>query len=326
MQFVDLYAIVVVRQRAETTQKPMKKRKMNESLDEVLHVSYDYPYGFHFGWSRHLQEMLEGGAVCELTSADVALAMDCAGMWAATQETKLGHGLPTTASRQVLLTRQMARLWVNRGREATGFAKPFLFVEALLNDSSWMTQDVCDWVGKQSFEERVELVGEVAAVLCRLDEELQEFYLYGVGLECPEVPEVKVGNLTLISDDVDLRVGKCEYDEEGAWARTVLLALVPEKPTRADLERLGFSAAMHTLSTGCPPARVAAYGLLDGKLTSLDVDAEWIALQIGFIMATRKVIERVQTEEEPLLTPGRYCANCPARQACPFSRFGLEEF
>lgn len=304
----------------------MKQGKMNESLLEVLNTS-EHPYGYRFDWVARLRDALEGAAesrpCSELTSVDVTQTMDCPGMWAAKQEMVTGVA-QSSSSRQTLLTRQMARMWAP---DAAGRGtRPFQFVEASLNDPSWMTEHQSDWVGAQSFDERIELIGEISAVLCRLQDQIpfrDPSAEVRVGLEWPQV---EVGRLTLVSDDVDFRVRTCEIDGEGAWARTVLLSLVTEKPTRVDLERLGFSAAMHTISTGCPPARVAAYGLIDGKLTSLDVDAEWIGLQIGYIMATLTIIDRIQLGEEPLLTPGRYCANCPARQDCPFSRIGLEEF
>lgn len=304
----------------------MNQGKMNESLLEVLNTS-EHPYGYRFDWVARLRDALEGvaeGRPCsELTSTDVTHAMDCPGLWAAKQESVSGLA-PSSSSRQALLTRQLARMWA---LDAAGRGtRPFQFVEASLNDPFWMTEQQSDWVGAQSFEERVELIGETSSVLCRLQNQIpfhDPSADVRVGLEWPQV---EVGRLTLESDDVDFRVRTCEIDGEGAWARTVLLSLVTEKPTRVDLERLGFSAAMHTISTGCPPARVAAYGLIDGKLTSLDVDAEWIGLQIGYILATLKIIDRIQLGEEPLLTPGRYCANCPARQDCPFSGIGLEEF
>jgi len=312
---------------------------MNESLPEVLNTS-EHPCGYRFDWVARLREALEGaanGRPCyELTSVDVTQAMDCPGLWAAKQEEATGGGQSSSPSQQMLLTRQMARMW---GRDAANRRiRPFQFVEDNLNDPFWMTERQSAWVAAQSFDERIELVGEISAVLCRLQDQIPfrdpsaDVY---VGLKWPQVEvgcrtlvadDFEVGRLTLVSDDVDFRVRTCEIDGEGAWARTVLLALVPEKPTQADLERLGFSAAMHTISTNCPPARVAAYGLLDGKLISLDVDAEWIGLQIGCIMATLRIIYRIQTGEEPPLTPGTYCANCPARRDCPFSRIGLEEF
>lgn len=300
---------------------------MNESLIEVLNTS-GHPYGFRFDWIARQRIALEEAAnrrsCSRLTSLDVTQAMSCPGMWRATQEKQEGEGKVRAISRQTLLTRQMARMW---GIEATrGATVPFLYVEACLNDPFWMTESQAEWIGTQTFEERIELIGEISAVLSRLQGQIpfnDRTAAVHVGLEWSEV---EVGRLTLVSDDVDFRVRTCEIDGEGAWARTVLLGLVPEKPTQGDLESLGFSAAMHTISTGCPPARVAAYGLLDGKLTSLDIDADWIGLQVGYIMATLKVIEGLQTEESTPLTPGRYCAFCPAREECPLSQIGLEEF
>jgi len=305
----------------------MKQGKMNESMAEVLDTQ-DHPYGFRFDWVGRLKDALggsaEGGSSRELTSIDVVQAMDCEGLWVANRDEDSSQARFSFAGRQALLTRRLARLW---GRHDAGRGtRPFLFVESSLKDPFWMTELESNWLGEQSLDERIELVGEVSAVLCRLQNQIPfDDVSAGVHVGLAQ-RRVELGNLILVSDDVDFRVRTCEVEGEGAWARTVLLALVPEKPTMADLDRLGFSAAMHTITTGCPPARVAAYGLLDGKVTSLDVDAEWIGLQVGFIMATRKNIERIQRGDTLRLTPGRHCAHCPARQDCPLSRFGLEEF
>lgn len=303
----------------------MKMPQMFESLAEVLDTS-EHPYGYRFDWVLGLQDELDAASESrqarELVPDDVSDLLNCPGLWMARREAGVFHGHP--GSRQVVLTRRIASLWaasaVNRG------IPPIRFTETCLNEPSGLTEEEHRWVATLSGDERRELATEITAVICRLRDQipfLDPSANVHVGLEWPRID---IGTLTLASNDVDFRVRTCEIDGEGAWARTVLLTLVPERPTRADLQRLGFSAAMHTISTGCPPARVAAYGLLDGKLTSLEVDAEWIGLQVGYIMSTLNIIDRIQNGDEPPLTPGKYCANCPARHDCPLSQIGMEEF
>jgi hypothetical protein len=298
-----------------------------DSLNSLLDVS-GHPYGYRFDWVRRQTEALarasEGGPALTLTPDDVTNAMECAGLWEATPSAHLQSDRRQLVGQQLSLTHRVARRWMVA--EAVAPVRPVSFVSSELGDHSWMTDTEVSWVARRSPEERTEIEHEMAAILSRVGQLVSFRDPHNpirVGLEWPLV---EIGNLVLASDDIDLCIGTHRVDGEGAWSSSVLVNFCLETPSETDLDRLGLSAVMHTISTGCPPARVIIYGLLDGTTDYRDVDADWLSLHFGFIMATQQVVRNSQNGETLTLTPGPHCARCPARRDCPFSRIGLEEF
>lgn len=298
-----------------------------DSLRTLLDVSGN-PYGYRFDWVRRQKEALgeasQGGPALTLTPGDVTSAMECAGLWEATSSPPAQAGRRQSVGQQLALTHRVARRWMVA--EAAAPVRPVSFVGTELDNHSWMTDIEVSWVARRSPEERMEVEHEMAAILSRVGQQVSfrdPAKPTRVGLEWPLV---EIGNLALMSDEIDLCIGTHQVDGEGAWSNAVLVNFCLETPSEADLDRLGFSAVMHTISMGCPPARVISYGLLNGTADYRDVDAEWLNLHFGFIMATQRVIRSSQNSETLTLTPGPHCARCPERSECPFSRIGLEEF
>ncbi len=250
--------------------------------------------------------------------------MECPGLWAASKESNAVTRRVAYGGRQADMTRQVARSWMRATLQSP--VRPFEYVESQLNDVSWMTTEQERWIIQQNFEERVETVGEISTVLSRIGKDIEFERLKSSAVVGMHENNIEFGNLTLTSDDVDLCVGTHKIEEEGAWAKTVLLAFVSDKPNGSDLEKLGFSVAMHAMNTGCPPARVVAYGLFDGVRIYIDVDAEWVETEIGKIMATTKTINQIRNGNEPSYTPGDYCERCPLNMTCEFSGYGRSRF
>jgi hypothetical protein len=300
---------------------------MTDSLMKLLDTE-KHPYGFRFDWTYRLSDTLAstGKSVSKIkiSSTDVHNAMECPGLWAASNESnavtrRIKHG-----GRQAVMTRQVARRWMQANLQSP--IRPFTYVEAQLNDVSWMTTEQAQWISRQQAEERMETVGEIATVLSRIERDIKFEKLKPSAHVGMRENNIEFGNLTLTSDDVDLCVGTHKIEEEGAWAKTVLLAFVSDNPNGSDLEKLGFSVALHAMNTGCPPARVVAYGLFDGVRIYIDVDAEWVETEIGKIMATTKTINQIRNGNEPSYTPGDYCERCPLNMSCEFSGYGRSRF
>lgn len=300
---------------------------MNNSLNTLFDTS-KHPYGFRFDWLNRLSDSLANTSKdvssIKMSAIDVHNVMECPGLWAATKNSNATTRRVAYGGRQATLTRQIARSWMEVTLKSP--VRPFLYVEAQLNDFSWMTPEQVQWIGKQQFEERMETIGEISTVLSRIEKDFNFKDLKFPATIGMQQTQIEIGNLTLVSDDVDLCVGTHKIEGEGAWAKTVLLSFVATRPTNSDLEKLGFSAAMHAISTGCPPARIVVYGLFDGLNKHIDVDADWVGLQIGSIMATAKTITRIQNGEEPTFTPGEFCERCPMNITCEFSGFGINPF
>jgi hypothetical protein len=300
---------------------------MNESLITLLDTTA-HPYGFRFDWLNRLSDGLAKTAKTvpkiTITTTDVHNAMECPGLWEATKNSNATTRRTAYGGQQATLTRQLARRWIQATLKSP--VRPFIYVEAQLKDFSWMNPEQAQWIGQQQFEERIETVSEISTVLSRIEKDIEcEDFKLSAATGMRQT-QIEIGNLTLISDDVDLCVGTHEIEGEGAWAKTVLLSFVSDRPTNNDLEKLGFSAAMHAITTGCPPARVIAYGLFDGLSRHIDVDADWIGLQIGSIMATAKTISRIRNGEEPTYTPGECCERCPMNTSCEASGHGWSPF
>lgn len=294
----------------------------------TLFDTTDHPYGFRFDWLNRLSEGLAKTSKTvsniTITTTDVHNAMECPGLWAAVKSCNATTRRAAYGGRQATLTRQLARRWMQATLKIP--VRPFIYVEAQLNDLSWMTPEQAQWISQQPFEERIETVSEISTVLSRIKKDIKCEDLMSSAVVGMRQTQIEIGNLTLISDDVDLCVGTHEIEGEGAWAKTVLLSFVSDRPTNNDLEKLGFSATMHAITTGCPPARIIAYGLFDGASRYIDVDADWIGLQVGSIMATAKIISRIQNGEEPTYTPGEFCERCPMNMSCEFSGYGRSPF
>ena len=300
---------------------------MSEPLMKLLDTE-KHPYGFRFDWAYRLSDCLTntGKSILDtkVTAIDVHSTMECPGLWAASNESKAITRRVAYGGRQAIMTRQVARRWMRATLQSP--VRPFTYVESQLNDVSWMTHEQAQWISQQQFEVRMETVGEISTVLSRIEKDIKFERLKSSAVVGMPATEIEFGNLTLVSDDVDLCVGTHKIEEEGAWAKTVLLSFVPDRPTGSDLEKLGFSMAMHTMTTGCPPARVVAYGLFDGLSICIDVDADWVETEIGNIMATTKIINRIKSGEEPSYIPGEYCERCPMNTSCEFSGYGWSSF
>ena len=300
---------------------------MNEPLMKLLDTER-HPYGFRFDWTYRLSDHLAntGKSILDtkITSIDVHNAMECPGLWAASNESNAVTRRVAYGGQQAIMTRQVARSWMRATLQSP--VRPFTYVESQLNDVSWMTPEQERWISRQNFEERMETVGEISTVLSRIGKDIKFERFKSSAVVGMRENNIEFGNLTLISDDVDLCVGTHKIEEEGAWAKTVLLSFVSAKPTGSDLEKLGFSVAMHTMTTGCPPALVVAYGLFDGMRIYIDVDADWVETEIGKIIATAKTINRIRSGEEPSYIPGEYCERCPLNMSCEYSGHGKRRF
>ena len=301
-----------------------------EPLNSLIDVT-EHPYGFRFDWVTQQTEALArialGTPPLTISSTDVVDVMDCAGLW----EARSGSGVPPDSvarlrqtNPQLALTRRLARLWMATNHST--HQRPLDFIRTKLSDHAWASANDVSWVEQQRPEERLETEHEIAAILSRISGQVNSQNPDTPTRIRLERPRVEVGHLTLVSDDIDLCIGTHQIDCGGAWANSVLINFCLETPSESDLERLGFSAVMHTISTGCPPARVISYGLLNGVTDHRDVDAAWLSLHFGFIMATRTAMERSGTAEAIILTPGSHCSRCLDRRDCPFSEIDPEEF
>jgi hypothetical protein len=284
------------------------------------------PYGYKFDWCRRIVEEIEGATDArpplEIASADVVQAMECPGLLASVRSTNARTRRRRFNGPQSGLTRKVVRGWLGDARFAE--TQPLQYVRAQLNDASWMTSEEAEWLGVKTDAERDELAKETAVVLSRVKRDLNFGELHTPTKSWPQPSRVTVGNLILESNEIDLIVGANEVDSAGTWSKVVLLSLTTEYPTQSLIEELGLSVVAHTIVEGCAPARIVVYGLFDGRVCFREVNAEWVQLQVGRILATYNILSHLKTGSSTDLTPGPHCERCPARDECPGNSHGLE--
>jgi hypothetical protein len=290
---------------------------LKDTLSTILDTKH-HPYGFRSTWVDHLREhILERMAdfpPTVLTPPEAEEVYECTGLWLSRQlENRPVWGVHHNGW-QWEFTRLLVRRWL---AQEPGAEHPRTFVREHLNDLSWLPNSELHWLSGIPNEVKTELATELTVVLLRMGEQLDldnDDRPIRIGLDNPTQ---QIGPLTLTADDVDFQLGEHQSDGEGAWPGTVLIGLVGDQPTQRDLERLGFSALMHALDTGCPPARIVAYGLFSGQKLHQDVDADWLRNRVGHILSTVSEITEFNNFRVIRLTPGHHCFGCTEQRDCP---------
>ena len=280
------------------------------------------PLGYLPDWAenarRRIAERAPFGGSVVLSDPQIGQILTCEGLWQGERDLALEY-VESPSCLQSRLTRQLVKKWI-LAMKAGVPGMPLHFVDDALNDFDLMDIDIQRWIGPQSGLERLETTCEVAAVICRIAEEFS-FESLPDGLEFgPVANELDIEGVILQVIDVDLTIGSHRTSDDALWPGAVLVGFVPERPTSVDVDRLGFGALVHTLATGCPPARVVSYGLLSGQGIGLDVERDWLEMALGGVLASIPKVMRLHNGEEPLLQPGDHCAKCPLAGECPFSQ------
>ena len=275
-----------------------------------------YPPEWVVGLAGRIGEEAPFAVDLELTALDVEHLLECVGLWKSERVLALTTPLPVEG-RLARLTRSLVRRWFASFDDGLG-VKPFQFVEQSLNDFEVMPLDVLEWVGPQSREERIETVGEIAAVITRVAEQLGYPELPSGLVLSPEM-SVRVDDLTISARDVDLVIGAGESRDGIYWPGAGLVGFVHDAPTGADLDRLAFSSFIYSVKHGGPPARVVSYGLFSGKSLSMDVERDWVEMAAGGILGALPKLVELINGADGTLTPGDHCEGCPDRGNCPFS-------
>lgn len=79
-----------------------------------------------------------------------------------------------------------------------------------------------------------------------------------------------------------------------------------------------YYALVSTLRHGVAPFRSVVYSLASGDWTDPDVTPERLFAAAERVIAAANAVAAVLTDRrQPVLSPGRWCSWCPARQSCP---------
>ena len=283
---------------------------------ESSRTALGYPPEWVAGLAQRIGEEVPFGPSLALTSVDVERLLKCVGLWKSERLLAITTPLPVEG-RFTRLTRSLVRRWFASLRDGVGI-RPFEFVEWSLNDYDEMPTDVLEWVGPQSREERMETVGEIAAIIARFAEQIGYPQLPSGVVLSPEM-SVRIDDLTLSARDVDLVIGAGETRDGIYWPGAVLVGFVHDTPTAEDLDRLAYSSFIYSLRYGGPPARAVSYGLVSGKSLSMDVERDWVEMAVGGILAVLPKLVELMNGADEVLTPGDHCEGCPDRGNCPFT-------
>lgn len=113
---------------------------------------------------------------------------------------------------------------------------------------------------------------------------------------------------------VDLMLGKAE----GTQARVLMVDLKTGAPQPGHLDDLRFYALLHTIRTGVPPFRLAAYYLDSGRYHAEDVSEDLLAQAAGRVVdGVSRIVELHLGDREPAVSPGPRCGWCAAAAECP---------
>jgi PD-(D/E)XK nuclease superfamily len=128
------------------------------------------------------------------------------------------------------------------------------------------------------------------------------------------------GGALILDGRVDLSLGR----QHGPAAGRLLIDLKGEGAWPEHAEDLRFYALVHTLRFGVPPYRVATVFLVSGEWQLEDVDERVLAHAADRVVAAARSAAALAAGREPDLVPGRYCAWCPRRAACPAAAADLD--
>lgn len=277
--------------------------------------------GYRSDWAARL-----GGQIAErapfghelvLPRNQVGELLECTGLWRGERRCE-NSPFVSQSILQAQLTKRLCREWLRETGTEVGLW-PFQFVGQALNDFDSMTLPIRQWIGPQAEEERTETIGEIAAVIARVADELGHPDAPTEVAVCDQM-SAQIDDLLLVANDVDLIIGQGEKTDGVYWPGAVLIGFVPDRPTGEDLDALAFSALMYSLNHGGPPARVVSYGLLSGKGMGLEVERDWVELAAGGVCAALPKLLDCINGADFTLTPGEHCRRCPDHGNCPFSQ------
>jgi len=131
-----------------------------------------------------------------------------------------------------------------------------------------------------------------------------------------ESVQARLGKLTL-SARVDLTIGR---PRPGGQQTMLLCDLKSSGLSEHHEDEASFYALVATLRHGVPPWRSVVYSLASGDYTEPDITPKRL-LETAEIVADAVVryVDVLTEAREPVLTPDRHCAWCPAKSTCPVS-------
>lgn len=299
---------------------------MTESLKTLTGLN-NTALGYPPQWVENLRMKIGGDAPFAtdlvLTTDHVLNLISCVGLYKA-EKGREDEPISHQEGLQAKLTHTLLKRWFT-ALKSENEIWPFQYVALALNDYESMPPDLVNWLSTQEREARIETVGEIAAVIHRVAD---SFGYPEIRRDVDVVSRftAKVDDVTLVSDDVDLVIGKGETVDGVFWPGSILVSFVPSRPTGDDLDRLAYSALIYALNHGGPPARVVVFGLLSGLGTGMEVERDWVELPVGGLLTALPVLIKELNNETQVLTPGDHCVRCPELADCPFAQMRPSEW